>query len=135
MDEDPWEVMYWKEVLGRRVKNEDRVMGEPGVDERGLESGKGEGGAYCGKKVEARFACVEMENERRGGWRGICICCLLNGCLSWGSSGASCRFFLAAENGGSIFAVKSVGIGVSGEVKKEEGDGDAIRLHPPSNKK
>lgn len=46
MDEDPWEVMYWKEVLGRRVKNEDRVRGEPGVDEMGLESGKDKEGAY-----------------------------------------------------------------------------------------
>lgn len=78
------------------------MRGEPGVDERGMR-GREEGwGTYCGKR-EAKEACVEMENERREGWRGMCICCCLNGCLSWGSSGVECRFFCEDENGGSIF--------------------------------
>lgn len=84
--------------------------------------------------MEARLACVGMENERRGGWRGICICCLLNECLSWGSSAVSCRFLLAVENIGSIFAVKGVCNGREWRGNEEECDGDAIRLHPPSER-
>lgn len=77
------------------------MRGEPGVDERDTRGREG-WGAYCGKKVDAKEACAGMENERRGGWRGMCICCCLDGCLGGDSSRVGCRFFRVDENGGSI---------------------------------